>query len=777
MALEENKPVSYEKLSDIASSFLAPVERDRKKAFSPKGIRKLIKTLDAPGGDDVKMHMTKEAAEALSAYVDSISKPTATAEQKEQAEARLTGAMRKMRGEVRSYVGTDVTRPAMAPTSSSSSRQRQTTEPEKKTLNNVVERPAPETSSSRSSRVSTPITNTSPAPIATTDRGSADTYTADNTEEVNETPERSTERQVNASSLQQTAERPSAAINIEAPTAPRIEVPSGGSATGGGLANIPSNAETIGGTSTGANMAASAGTALGGTVSVSGGMRGSERASAGVSPDVSAEVAELQNIQQQISNTLAAIQQEKNLIADGGIKQIAQLADLQRELRTYEQKNPDPQLKQQAQQLLDLRRDLSRAWNDEPTDPTVIQAVQSRIPAIRQELGLPEPIEQPISPAFTTSISSPTEAALAPESGQVISAPLAQAPSEASTIDTEVQGIAQPAAPRAPQSIGQQFGALASAGGRGFIGVGQIPLGPKPSRPINLPLSQGAIAGSLDAAQLEDRRSRDQSSLSGDSILGETPMGDSGGSSGSVLDSGLNAPTYAYTDPNVPSPIAGGDTRGGGILPSSGEEAERSRRLSDEKNRTLQAFAPKSQETSPEIGSFPGAPESIPGESGARPTQQSRPTEQQMEGEDEDEDEQLANLNAQQRADRKQNKESNAEAQQQGEQAKQEARKKMVDYIKGTAGAGAAETLFVTLLVDLAFWNVQAINKYGPQSEFIPDQSFCEDFACLTCDLAMCVNCLFSPPCFIGPLVIMITVVWYLIDKSHLGSVAHFFGG
>jgi hypothetical protein len=1080
MAQEENKPISFSKLSDIAGSFLAPVETKRKKAFSAKSVRKMIKALNAPAGDDVKTHMSKDAQEALSAYVETISKVTSTPQEKKEAEARLTGAMRKMKGDLRGYVESEsqngggiskkttdelsgIAKNAKEHAKTKEGLESHSLDEVQKLADNLqrlsLQHPEivrsekyqeaynaidkakdalkeqrkvtekkktnePKTQQATVAEQSTtPSSNDDDEKESSTERNGRRREEAKKIQEEKEKTERVQTReatqkaeetkqldQINAEWDQIAADhkaaeitpiKPTRTIQINEPTIEPIK-PTRTINIGGPLAGIagaaveaaekttvkpaeqkqqtreyrglyqgdlekhknryhsnkkriealkelqsaavdPKEKERISNeiercteeqtlyeryaqkresianqyregfenrrkkeelakqlfsryeetqqkvldkdwyleeidridklpTSerlkpenekeketfrravqsaieaekrldreyeeyskvkqeidklydpqidllkqetdlerinpyskyfepqtayremAEASMSKNASRSVssippGGTVSASGTFQDSGPPSAGNAVDITPEIAQLQQIQQQISNTLAAIQQENNLAGESGRRYEAQLADLRREISKVNVRAPNPVLQNQHQQLSDVQRGLRNARSSAATNPQAIANFQSGLPAVSQRLQLPAPV----IPTKTTSqavIESPVRSAPSTEPNQAqraaetLSAPLAQAPGESPSFsESASQGIETTrSAPQQAQrpTTGKQFGALASASG--FIGVGQKQLGPKPSRTINLPLSQGSIAGAFNASQDQDRRSRDRSNLSGDSQLSETTLGENGGT-GSVLDSGSSAPSYAYTDPDVPSPMAGGDTQGGGILPSMGEEAERSRRLSEEKNQTLKVFAPQSFEDSLEEGerAFFNEPEAAGGSPSRASTPMRLPYQQQEDGGDEDQDEN-EDVNARQQEDRKtQNNEAAAQQQQEqqqaAEKAKEEAKKKMLDYIKGTNAATSFETLAVTLFVNLAFWNVQAINKYGPRSKMIPTQSFCEDFACLTCDISVCINCMFSPPCFIGPTIILFVIVYYLYDKSGVGSVVNWISG
>lgn len=99
------------------------------------------------------------------------------------------------------------------------------------------------------------------------------------------------------------------------------------------------------------------------------------------------------------------------------------------------------------------------------------------------------------------------------------------------------------------------------------------------------------------------------------------------------------------------------------------------------------------------------------------------------------------------------------------QQAKKQARKKLLDMIKGADVGLSVETVAITLIINLVIWNVQGINKYIFKSELIPEQSFPEDMCCAGCDLWMCFGWLMSPPCFIGPVIMIIALIAYYGSK------------
>ncbi len=274
---------------------------------------------------------------------------------------------------------------------------------------------------------------------------------------------------------------------------------------------------------------------------------------------------------------------------------------------------------------------------------------------------------------------------------------------------------------------------------------------------------QRRAAGRLIQMQNLERQNADRATgeipaLSRDEELADTGLTEE--TRGSVLDTGREAPSYAFKEAPPPEPIAGG-----GMIESPAMELER-QRASEERMRRTQAslVGPERAGEAPEEAG-PRATGREETERGGPPTEAEEPEEALSP--------EAARFAALRRAPEEERRERAAKFQaiQNAERAKKEVRERMLNYLKAADGGLSVETLAITLFVNLIIWTVQAINTFIFKNELIPEESFVEDVCCVGCWLGLCVNWLISPPCFIGPLIILIYAIVHYAKDSVLGKL------
>jgi hypothetical protein len=267
-------------------------------------------------------------------------------------------------------------------------------------------------------------------------------------------------------------------------------------------------------------------------------------------------------------------------------------------------------------------------------------------------------------------------------------------------------------------------------------------------------MADGGAARRLDPAlDLLASQQRDLRAQTGDTpIRGSSLIERGEAPATSVLEAGRQPRSYTESQtPDVGSPFAGG-----GLMETPAMELERVRAEEERMRRTQEQFV--GAPTVPTVG--PQMPPS-------REAQPQGPAAEEVPSEEEEaEEEEGLDIGAAQAQERREEERSRQiaqlQARQQAEQIRKEVHKKMLDQLKMANGGLSVETLAITLLINLALWNIQGINKYFFKSDIIPDQSFPEDMACATLDFAVIFG---SIPCILGPLFILIGAATVVAQK------------
>lgn len=275
----------------------------------------------------------------------------------------------------------------------------------------------------------------------------------------------------------------------------------------------------------------------------------------------------------------------------------------------------------------------------------------------------------------------------------------------------------------------------------------------KPSRALDARPMDAAL--NLLAGQHATRRSNETQNRGDEDVtLGESSMNRGQEEMRpSVLDAGAKHPSYVFTEPKVEPPIAGG-----GLMTEPAMELERARAAEERMRQTQAEFLGESEQRAPstrEAEARARPSETIPEPIGAEA--------ETTEEEDVDiESGRLRDTRAQQQIKQL----AQQQAREQAQLIQKQVRKKILDSIKIGNGALSIETLAITLLINLALWNIQGINKYLWKSDLIPSQSNAEDFVCTTCNFFVCFNGLFcSPPCFLGPVLLVLGTMFYFAKE------------
>lgn len=497
---------------------------------------------------------------------------------------------------------------------------------------------------------------------------------------------------------------------------------------------------------------------------------------AAIAGDAATELAASQQAiikqyQQQLVNLVSSLEAVQNPASEEGTKLMAQVSDLRRDLRADTRASPSPQLNQMFQKAGELRDTFRQARQTAAANPEQARVnLGSFLQSVKTDLGLPAPTAPvvritgaPVTPAPAT-VAAPTEVPV-----PIPPLPLATPAPAAPTVPELLRaGGVSPRRPAAPTLAASRAGA---------------PRGPIPRTPSSFLAAIGGGRGARNVAmatalnllagqQLERRttggtgsRTEVEQIAGGDTELAGSSLSERGEeSSESVLELAFKPRSYTEEQiPSVEAPLAGG-----GLMQTPTMELERVRAEEAQMRRTQAQLV-----RAPEAGAAPRAAAAPPATPGEAP---SSVTPEGVEAPEAEEEEVAGDLeSARLRALRQREQErriAQQQAQQQARQIKKEMQKKMLDQIKMANGALSIETIAITLLINLALWNIQGINKYIFKNDLIPDQSFPEDMLCVTCDFYMCFNGIFcSPPCFLGPVLIFFGTAIYFAGKLGIFKV------